>query len=67
MNPQPTDYKSVALPIELRQHIILTFGSNCLFVQRALRVVDKTDSEASKMNVAFDLPTVRPLGLPGYT
>ena len=25
LNPQPTDYKSVALPIELRQHIFI-FG-----------------------------------------
>ena len=24
-NPQPTDYKSVALPIELRQHVIRLF------------------------------------------
>ena len=39
LNPQPTDYKSVALPIELRQHIIFILngdleGTRTLDLQR---------------------------------
>ena len=28
LNPQPTDYKSVALPIELSRHVKLNFNKN---------------------------------------
>ena len=28
LNPEPTDYKSVALPIELSRHVLLNFNKN---------------------------------------
>jgi hypothetical protein len=32
INPQPADYKSDALPIELRQHISFLFGDKIHFI-----------------------------------
>ena len=54
-----TQFRNTNLFAHCRSH---RFGAHCLFVQRASRVADKTDSVTSKAsegmshaNVAFDL------------
>jgi hypothetical protein len=34
LNPQPTDYKSVALPVELHRHMVLVFPQHVFTCSR---------------------------------
>jgi hypothetical protein len=48
LNPQPTDYKSVALPIELPRHLV---WYNIKFVQAVLVIVILTSESLCKQQL----------------